>query len=187
MKSALIVLLVWLAGMLFGCIFLITYSCSSKSEKNKDGTKTVTLCDANSDSLLIKYANEFKVKAIDLSKSISVDLNLFLTEIDSNCLRNQRNYRLFISTILLKLHHYHLQCCNQGYDLLSMMDGGAAIVIDEFKRMGGYHQKVNAEFLNSGKIVDFVEGDSLLYSKQILRDLLRKIELESKRISKGTF
>ena len=173
------------------CVLMVGYwSCKNNSQnipaiKENASTQAKTQPCEDYDSLLIVYANNFKAEGIDLQQSISEKLDYFLLNIDTACLRQQSNYKFFVATILLKLYHYHLTCCNQGYDLLGMGEGGSNVIVNEFKRMGGYSQKAHLEFLNSAKVVDAIKKDSVLKENTALKHLLVKVNKEEKRILAG--
>jgi hypothetical protein len=147
-----------------------------KKNDTPDVKKTVSLdsCRLN-DSLLLGYANDFKPSSIDLDPSISSKFQQFISSIDTNCLRRQKNYKLFITIILTKQYKYHLECCSQGYDLLGMKKGGANLIINEFERLLGI-QGQNIEFLNSFKVIDYVYGDDSLMKNEVLNNLLKQIK-----------
>lgn len=113
-------------------------------------------CSIDYNSQLDTYSKTFEPKSIDLNQSISKPLDSFLLHVDTNCLRQQKQYQNFITTILAKLYYHHLKCCNQGYDLQSMAKGGAKIIIDDFERIAGYRER-RLEMLNSGTVVDYIE------------------------------
>jgi hypothetical protein len=138
------------------------------------------------DSILVKHADQFAPGTIELAGSISRQLDTFLVNVDTNCLRKQSHYKYFISVILGKLALHHLQCCNQGYDLYHMREGGASIVINEFNQMAGYGAE-NLEMLNSVIVKDFIEREPTLYSNPVIKKLIIAMNNESSRIEKGIF
>lgn len=140
------------------------------------------ICKEDYDSSLLKYAYTFVPTTINLSKSISNQLDSFLLHIDTNCLRQQKEFKVFVAIILMKLYYYHLKCCNQGYDLQSMETNGAKIIIVEFKKIAGY-QNQHLEMLNSGTIVDFIKSDLELRGNTHIKELLENIEKEVHRIN----
>ncbi len=141
-------------------------------------------CNNDYDSLLIKYAIDFKATNLELDKCLSPQLDSFLLHVDTNCLRKQKEYKTFIAIILAKLSIHHLQCCNQGYDLFSMENRGAKIIVDEFRRMSGY-QNIHLEMLNSGFIFDFIESDKTLKENPAIKLLIKKHDKEADRIDAG--
>src|ERR1043165_7328967 len=91
-------------------IFNIISICGCNSLSNNKATKDHSIsetkaikCDQNYDSLLLRYANEFTPTSVDLNSSLSSDLQSFLLAVDSNCLREQTEYKYFIALILGKL------------------------------------------------------------------------------------
>src|SRR5688572_12785321 len=74
----------------------------------------------NYDSLLLKYSNTFKATEIGLDKCLSEEMSSFILNNDTSFLERRKECKNFITIILAKLYYHHLQCCNQGYDLLSM-------------------------------------------------------------------
>ena len=143
-------------------------------------------CNENFDSVLLKISQDFKPRDIDLSRSLSAKTSEFILNVDTICLRKQRVYQVFVGEILAKLYLYHLQCCNQGYDLLSMRQGAAAIIINEFMKLAGYNAR-NPEFLNSFKIVDCINSSTDLLQNPRIQPLLIQIKNEQQRIEKGVF
>src|SRR5215831_20612668 len=107
---------------IFLLIVVNIWGCNSASD-NKTVLKDQSIeaktpaCNQNYDTSLIRYANEFTAKTIDLNSSLSADLKSFLLSVDSNCLKKQTEYKYFITLILEKLALHHLKCCNQHYDL----------------------------------------------------------------------
>jgi len=174
------------------CSLTFLFSCSQSEQKQAqkqvasytEPVKTLD-CRENYDSMLLIISNEFKPDSIDLNKSLSEKASSFLLNVDTNCLRKQSMYDTFIAIILAKLYYHHLQCCNQGYDLLSMKEGAAKVIIDEFERLAGYDKKPTLEFLNSSKIVEYISPKSDLQKNSQIQSLLNKINKEQKRIQKG--
>jgi hypothetical protein len=142
------------------------------------------VCDQNYDSILLKYANEFNPKTVDLNNSLSSDLKSFLLSVDTNCLRKQTEYKYFIAFILEKLALHHLKCCNQYYDLYQMKEGAATVIIDEFDNLAGYKEQ-RLEMLNSGLITDYIESDTMLSANPAIRKVMKAIKAEEHRIEKG--
>lgn len=163
-------------------IFFFAFACNY-SNKTKETSKD-KICTTDYDSVLDKYSQSFEPSTIDLSKSLSPTLNLFLLNVDTNCLRKEKKYEVFITIILAKLNYYHLKCCNQGYDLQSMEQGGAKVIINEFKNIAGYKSQ-RLEMLNSSTVVDFIEHHQALKDNTTLKDILKKIDEEASRIDKG--
>lgn len=147
---------------------------------------TIKPCINDYDSLLIKYSNSFKATEIDLNKCLSEQAQSFFLKVDTNCLVEQKEYRNFIAIILAKLYIGHLQCCNQGYDLLSMKEGAANIIISAFEKLAGYKGE-NLEMLNSGTIVDYIDKESLFMNNKTVQLLRKEIKKEEQRIEKGNF
>jgi hypothetical protein len=142
-------------------------------------TDTVICNEQNSDSLA-DFVKTFKASSIDLSNSISRELASFLQRVDSNCLRRDTMYRVFITGILAKLYLYHLDCCSQAYDLQSMESPPAKVIVNEYRRLLGYLPGQGIEFLNSGKVEDYILNDSILSKNSILKPILKQIEIKSK-------
>jgi len=167
------------------------FSCSQGEQKQKkvgslnQKVNTQFDCKENYDSMLMVISKEFEPTSIELNKSLSSNANSFLLNVDTNCLRRQSEYVVFITIILSKLYLHHLKCCNQGYDLLSMKDGAGGVIINEFENLVGYDKNANLEFLNSFKIVDYIKSRPDLLKNPELRSLLKKIDKEEKRIEKG--
>lgn len=159
-------------------------SCNADSSRKRlgDGRSkkkaTSFVCDQNYDSLLLKHANEFYPTTIDLNGSMSVGLKSFLLSADITCLRRQAEYKYFIALILVKLALHHLKCCNQHYDLYQMREGPAAIVINEFDRLGGYSQS-GLEMLNSGLIVDYIRSEKSLITNPEITEVMSGMEAEN--------
>jgi hypothetical protein len=153
--------------------------------KESSGSVRQGNCNQNHDTALLKYANEFNPTEINLQKNISKELDSFLLNAYTVCLRKQTKYEFFIAAILANLYYYHLSCCNQGYNLLSMKAGSAGIIINEFENLAGYKSQ-NLEMLNSEIIVDYLELHPQLRETPLLKLLLEKIKKEATRIDKGT-
>lgn len=175
--------------LFFSINFIFMVGCISSPKSNvtnlvSDTSKQHIICNGEYYSSLLKYAYTFEPSTINLSKSLSPQLDAFLLNIDTNCLRQQKEYRVFTTIILAKLYYNHLKCCNQGYDLQSMETGGAKVIIEEFKKIAGY-QNQQLEMLNSGVILDFLKSDQTLKENTVLKDLIDKIEKEAQRINKG--
>lgn len=168
---------------LSGCNSTPKNSNSKNANENYKPRQTIISNKVN-DSLLLNFAITFTASTINLNKSLSFHLDSFLLNIDTNHLRQQKEFRVFVSIILAKLYLYHLNCCNQGYDLQSMETGGAKVIIEEFKRMAGYSNK-GLEMLNSGVIVDFIKSDQTLNDNLELKELLKKIEIKTHLINDG--
>lgn len=149
-------------------------------------TITPKLCNADYDSILIKYSNNFTATEIDLNKCLSKELSSFLLETDTICLEKQKEYKNFIANVLAKLYNHHLKCCNQGYDLLGMKNGAANIIIHYFQKTAGYNT-ANLEMLNSGTIVDFIDKEQSFKNNKTVQELRENIGKEVKRIEKGDF
>lgn len=142
------------------------------------------ICTDNYDTLLLKYSNQFTAVSIDLGMSLTPELSSFLLKIDTNCLRKQTEYQVFIITILAKLYYYHLVCCNQGYDLYSMTKGASGIIINEFEIIGNYKGK-QFEMLNSGNVVEVIEDEKPLKNNKTIQELIKRIKKELARIEIG--
>lgn len=143
-----------------------------------------TPCKNNFDSVLIKYYNKFKATNIDLTKCISRELDSLILKIDTACLEKQLEYKNLVAIILTKLYIHHLQCCNQGYDLLPMKEGSAKIIISSFQKYSK-RDNIKLEMLNSGTIVQYIESDSFFKNNKTIQLLRIKIESEFKRIERN--
>ncbi len=175
--------------LFFLIILIFILGCNSGNPEKNNSAANVTIvkqevCDNDYDRLLIKYAGDFKAANLELDKCLLPQLDSFLLHVDTNCLRKQKEYKTFIAIILAKLSIHHLQCYNQGYDLLSMEKGGAKIIVDDFRRMTGYQNK-HLDMLNSGFIFDFIESDKTLKENSTIKLLVRKYAKEGDRIAKG--
>ena len=123
---------------------------------------------------LLTYARQFKPITIRLNGSISKGFGRYLQKIDTNCLRKQSNYQVFIAMILLKLYAYHEKCCGDGYDLNGMRIGSAKVIVDEFERMLGLKSE-KIEFLNSFWIVNFIYSNHSLRNNPEISRMLKHI------------
>lgn len=179
--------------LFFSIALIFIFSCNRSSVNNTKDTVSKndtaskvneSICNVDYDSSLLKYANNFKATTIRLDKSLSSELDSFLLFVDTNCLRKQKNYSLFIATVLAKLYCHHLKCCNQGYDLQSLEQGSAKIIIEDFKKMAGY-QNQRLDMLNSGTVEDFIESRQDLKSNSQLKEIVKEIEKELTRLDKG--
>jgi|GEM_PF-2342772 len=140
----------------------------------------------NYDSLLFKYALSFEPRSISLQKSINSELDTFLNNVDTICLKKQKKFEFFVCCILLKQYKHHLECCHQGYDLLSMREGSSSLIINGFLHMIN-PRDFNLEMLNSGAIVDYIQNQKDLKNNTVLEPYLKKIEEINKRIIRGDF
>lgn len=163
-------------------ILLFAFSCNYSKKTNE--TSRQRPCPTEYDRDLAKYSESFEASTIDLDKSISPSLDSFLINIDTNCLRNEKGYKVFVTTILAKLYYFHLKCCNQGYDLQSMAHGGAGVLINEFKRIAGYNEQ-RLEMLNSSTVVDYIDHHQELKDNANLKVIVKEIAKETSRIEKG--
>jgi len=146
-------------------LILIAACNSNSSEVGK--MSTGINCNADYDSLLLKQAINFEPNEINLNKTLPTRLDSFLLHTDSTCLRQQRQYQFFIAAILAKLYYYHLVVGHQSYDLQSMEQGGAKVIIEEFKKIAGYNSQ-RFEMLSSSVIVKFIENDEKLKTDTLL-------------------
>ena len=164
-------------------VFIAFFSNCNQVEKKKEShTLTQTrqivqqrpIADScnNYDSLLSEYAENFKASTVNLDESISAELRNFINTIDTNCLRQQKQYKFFIAAIPAKLYVYHIEYGEVGYDLLGMKTGAAKIIIKEFQILAGYNKRL--EFLNSGNIVSYVKHDPDLRENKTLQKLIKK-------------
>lgn len=174
--------------MVILCIFMFIWGCTSKSNNSPNATflKNYDLhdtCKENYDNLLRRYADNFSPKNIDLSKTLDHSLDSFLLHVDTHCLRLQKEYQYFITEILAKLFYYHILNGHQSYDLQSMDEGGAKVIIHEFKIMAGY-DTVHLEMLSSGVVVDFIQQNKVLSTNPRLKKLLKQIKIEADLIDK---
>jgi len=166
-------------------ILFLIYSCQEKNRGSKEvtvdtnGNKQIPICN-NCDSALSKFSNNFVPKDLELSNSISPELDSFLRHADTNCLRKQNLYKPFLATIFAKLAVYHLKCCHQGYDLFQMKGTSANILVHEFENVSDYHRN-KLEMLNSGVVFDFIQEDSSLESNKMLKELHKGYLKEEKR------
>lgn len=143
-------------------------------------------CDINYDSLFVKYCDGFKATEINLNKCLSKEVDSFILRTDTSCLEKQKEYKNFVVIVLAKLYNQHLKCCNQGYDLLSMKEGAAKVIINSFEKQAGYQGK-NLEMLNSGTIVDYIDKEQLFKGSKAIYELREKIRNEAERIKRGNF
>lgn len=168
------------ALMIINIIVFLSCNNSSNHFEKSQMTKD-TMCNEHYDSTLKELANNFNPTSISLDRSISGKLDSFLLAADTNCLRKQNEYKLFIATILAKQFYYHVSVGHQGYDLQSMEKGAAKIIVEDFKKMAGY-QSPQLEMLNSAVIMDFIKKDEHL--KKELADLVSQIEKKSDEVDK---
>jgi hypothetical protein len=171
--------------MILTVLLTLLVSCHNgniNGEKANNPSLVTTECPSY-DSLLTRFADEFEAVEISLDKSLTNTVSDFLNKVDTTCLRTQREYEYFIAEILAKQYLHHLQCCNQGYDLLSMKKKSASIIVREFQVASGMSNP-NLEMLNSGVIVDFIEKRPNLKTRGKLSSLLERIKNEQARIEK---
>lgn len=183
------------------CLFL--WGCTHAREKVENpepdsGTHKVqvistfsahAVCDMDYDTTLIRLAKAFKATDIDLWHSMPEELNQFMIQADTNCLRKQKEYPFFINTILAKLVLYQLTCCHQHYELRATREGGpvgATRIVNEFEWMAGFQNKV-IEMLNSGEVEEYILKTPQLESNPYLKRIMLKIKKAEDNISKGIY
>jgi len=167
---------------------MFIWGCTSKSNNSPNATslKNYDLhdsCKENYDTLLCRYADNYSPNNIDLGKTLDHSLDSFPLHVDTICLRSQKEYEYFITEILAKLFYYHILNGHQSYDLLSMDEGGAKVIIHEFKKMAGYGT-IHMEMLSSGVVVDFIQQNKVLRTNPRLGKLLKQIKIEADLIDK---
>ncbi|HEU4472906.1 MAG TPA: hypothetical protein VFR58_17550 [Flavisolibacter sp.] len=142
----------------------------------------------NLDSLMKTLVNEFEPKTISLNEAIDGELRAFMFNVDLTCLKKQEYNREFVMSILAKQYLFHLKCCNQGYDLLTMRDNKAAeIIVESFIEIAGYSGS-KLEMLNSGTVLKFIVSDSsMIRDNKFLKDIVSGIDRETARINEGVF
>ena len=173
-------------SMIFSVLILSGCQSDTNSRSNNGSTRNITKieCSENYDSLLLIYAQSFKATEIPLDKNLSHEVTSFILKTDSGCLEKQKEYKTFIAIILGKLYLRHLQCCNQGYDLLSMRNGAASVIINDFEKLAGYKGQ-NLEMLNSGIIADYIDREPTIKANKLIQEIRENIDKEAKRIKKG--
>lgn len=171
------------SGFMLLLIFLTVFSNCKQVERQKEDKSPAEVreiayqtavrdsCDSY-DSLLLAYAENFKALAVNLEESISAELRNFINTVDTNCLRQQKQYKFFIATVLAKLYVYHIEYGEVGYDLLGMKTGAAKIIIEEFQVLAGYNKRL--EFLNSGNIVTYIKQDPELQTNKTIRKIIKQ-------------
>lgn len=176
-------LLVWL------CILSLGGFSNTVLAYNQAHIKQVEIENVECDKLLdtlTNYARKFKPTELRLDKSITKDskLNAMLSRIDMACLKNSENKSKYIvAIILLKQYAYHLKCCNQSYDLLTMADGNAKILVDYFLILTKQN-KSSLELLSSHKVVELAYKDEYLCAISSINEVLVEIVKQEKRIVK---
>jgi hypothetical protein len=183
------------------CLFLLGCSQTADKVKNTDtdsGTHNApvirtgsapAVCDVDYDTTLVRLAKAFKATDIDLWHSMPEELNQFMIKVDTNCLRKQKQYPFFISTILAKLVLYQLTCCHQHYELRATSKGGplgATVIVNEFEWMAGFQNKVT-DMLNSGEVEKYILKTPQLESNPYLKRIMLKIKKAEDNISKGVY
>jgi hypothetical protein len=167
-------------------IILVSFSCVNK-EKSSNHTKVdmgvqrnmqtfnLPSCDTtllNRRAINLLY--DFKPSKIDLGDCMSDSLVAFLKSVDSSCLRSLQSYKKLVCGLLLKLYAHHVECCIQGYDLLSMKSGEAKIIIEEYEWITNvYNEK--RDMLNSASVFYFVKEDSLLSKDPLINKIMQQI------------
>lgn len=177
-----------LLSIILNALIIISCQNNSNNAAKKEPGDTVTIikidCNENYDSLLLEYAKDFRADEIGLDKNLTEEVSAFILRTGTLCLEKQKEYNTFVVTVLAKLYLHHLQCCNQGYDLLSMRSGAASVIIDGFRKLAGYKDR-NLEMLNSGTVVDFIDKEPAIKANNEIQEIRRNIEKEAKRIEKG--
>jgi len=177
--------------------YLILIGCADSSTKERKSesfydtapvqvvtaNKAPSVCNTNFDTTLVRLAKSFCPKGIDVSHSMSNELNQFMLQVDTNCLRRQEKYSFFINVILAKVVLCQLKCCNQHYEMRQERDG-ATLIVNEFERMAGFQNK-RIEFLSSCEVEVYINTTPKLKSNAYLNSIMVKIKKEENRIRSG--
>ncbi len=131
---------------------------------------------------LFDYVVKFEPTEIRIDKSIKKDkiLNSLLNRADMMCFKqDEKKSKYIVAIILLKQYLFHLKCCNQSYDLLSMKEGNAQKIIDYFLLMTQQNE-YNIEVLSSQKIVQYAYHDGYLCGVASINEVLIDIAKQEK-------
>jgi hypothetical protein len=141
------------------------------------------VCNSNFDTTLVRLAKSFHATNSDVTHSMSRELNQFMLQVDTNCLRKQKMYRFFINAILAKVVLHQLRCCNQHYEMRHEKDG-AEVILNEFEMMAGFRNK-QIEFLSSYEVEAYIQKTPDLHTNAYLKSIMKKINTQGTRISSG--
>lgn len=130
------------------------------------------------------YVAGFIPNRIDLSENLTPSLDSFLLYTDSNCLRQASEYPVFVTAILAKQYDYHVVVGHQGYDLQGMEDGGARVLIEEFKRMAGF-RKNPSDMLNSYAVITYIQHNDSLRNIPVLKEIVDKVQVDIDTVKKN--
>jgi hypothetical protein len=166
------------------CILFFIISCLNKNkEYPKQGVveqkNTILITNKSLDSLLF-YVSSFTPSTIDINK-----LELF-EKFDVNFIFNQDYYKNkskknhIATIIILKQYLFHLKRSNQSYDIKSMRNGNAKIIIDYFFDINKI-DTTQESISSSIAYIKLTENESKDYDKKI-SEILQEIENELKRI-----
>lgn len=155
-------------------LLLILFSSCLQNHKSNN----IALCDKNTYfNELNEYSKSFKPTNLNLENSIkdNQELDTFIDTIDNKCLENQSQYKVFISTILLKQYYFQLSNYNQSYDLLSMKTGSAEKIINGF--IGFSKVDKNIEMLSSSYVFEYLKHNPKITNSEIekYKSLLDKL------------
>ena len=144
--------------MLKIALFLTLISCGNQ-DKMRDKVTNKIHCDTIAINTQLKQlAIDFKPNSIDINKSMSNDLNAFLTTNNADCIKSSDNYKPFVMLILLKVAYWHKKEYHLSYNLRSMKNGSAKNIIDGYESISQDHD----EFLSSYAAFRFIKKDSTL-------------------------
>jgi hypothetical protein len=159
-------------------IFCTLHSCTGEGSNGSKQTTTI-YCDENIYSNIIdELILNFEPTHVNLDSSIkgNYSLQYFLDTVNSECLKAQKQYRLFISTILIKQYHFQLCKYHQSFDLLQMQTGHGEDVVKGFLKMCGFPKP--QEMLSSGYVMNYLKDNPIVTSEQIdkYKDKVTKLE-----------
>ena len=160
-------------------VLLITFfSCINENNTAKKQNEVIAssnkiTCDSiQVNKTLKQLAMDFTPNSIDINKSMSNELNLFLSKSDSDCIKSNSNYKFFICLVLLKQCYYHKKEYHLSYNLRSMKLGTAKFIIAEYENISQDHD----EFLSSYSVLNYSKTDSTLMNDREFRKFYDKTE-----------
>ena len=149
-------------------IIIVLFLCFCINNKAKQELAIKNGCNKNYYTEILKNRIEdFKPTQLNLDSSIinNKELKIFLDTVNIECLEEQRLYKEFITTILIKEYYFQLNNYNQSYDLLQMKNGNAKVIINGFMKLSGVDK--NIEMLSSGYIMEYLKNNPEIKNKEI--------------------
>ncbi len=166
----------------FLIVIISFYSCKEESKEKQLSDTIIQVDQKLNDSVndLLTKSKNYNPNHIDLSKAKFLE-NFNVISIFKNEKYSTEAKINIVNTILLKQYLYHLKKANQGYDLKSMRNGNAKIIIDYFLSTNNIDS--SKEFINSAVAYDTLKNNESKQDEEI-NQLIRSINKEVERINK---